>query len=474
MVSNYLAKTDGGCRYNYQKLKDRVYLISDEHLKNIHIDNGEAYIDGLTETPLMLDGFNIQFKEESSLDERYKFQKTLNISVHGVPDIILYRWENIDINYDYICEYGDKYYKQLLEQGSVDIFKNYYLIIETMDGAFYIVNVDFPAKMTYTYNLSKDRNQTDFTFSSLSNFPVLELKNFEKPSFDGLDCKDYMVNDVDGLQLLEKPFSSISNYEKKVYFTEPLKTVEYLGDSLAFQESFDGEKITSTLEFQIAFDAYKSSWQYNLLEFVQNTYIAKIGIKNDFKSIYSGFNYGLQPNYTINATTEQSQSDIITISLTETSQIGSLFGEFEIIENQDKHWRYISSLNGIQSYECVGNGLAKYLLQEECDKFGTPTGNYKVLEGYQNMFPTLNIIGTFSNVETFKSPDCYSSDAIYKWETADINEEWICDDCGGQVITKWVTIPITERYICDECGEAPAIYKWETADITKEWICDDC
>ena len=68
MVTNYLAKAEYGCRYNYQKLKDVVYLVSDKHLKNIRIDNGEAYIDGLTETPLVLEGFNIQFKEESSLD----------------------------------------------------------------------------------------------------------------------------------------------------------------------------------------------------------------------------------------------------------------------------------------------------------------------------------------------------------------------------------------------------------------------
>ena len=83
MVSNYLAKTDGGCYYKYHKLKDRIYLLDETHSKNIHIDNGEAYIDGITDYIYMIDGFNLQFREETSLDERYKFQKNLSISYNG-------------------------------------------------------------------------------------------------------------------------------------------------------------------------------------------------------------------------------------------------------------------------------------------------------------------------------------------------------------------------------------------------------
>ena len=439
-VSNYLAKTEYGCRYNYRKLKDVIYLVSDEHLKNIHIDNGEAYIDGLTETPLMLDGFNIQFKEESSLDERYKFQKTLNISINGVPDIVMYRWTNIDINQDYWCEGGNKYYKQILEEYQFNIHQNFYLIIETMDGTFYMINVDFPSKMTYTYNLSRDRNQTDFTFTSLSNFPALKLNNFSSSKAE--ICKNYRLSGAKGLQMLEKDYANLSISQNKVISTEDFKTVEYLGETLSFQEAFDGENVTSTLEFQIAFDAYKSSWHYNLLEFMQNRYAAIIGIKNEENKIYAGFNYGLQPNYTINASTEQGQSDIITITLVETSINGSRTGNYTVDTQTENKWRYVRSVNNRKAYECVGNGTAKYLIQEECNYFGIPTGNYKVLEGYQSMFPTLHIVGTFSNTETFTSPECYATDAIYDWIIADITKEWICDDCD--------TPPTPEPTGCDQ------------------------
>ena len=45
----------------------------------------------------------------------------------------------------------------------VDLNKKYYAIIETIDGTFYMINVDFPSKVTHTYNLSANQNQTEQT-----------------------------------------------------------------------------------------------------------------------------------------------------------------------------------------------------------------------------------------------------------------------------------------------------------------------
>ena len=40
------------CRYNIDKLEKVVYLINEDDLRNIHIDNGEAYVDSISATPL--------------------------------------------------------------------------------------------------------------------------------------------------------------------------------------------------------------------------------------------------------------------------------------------------------------------------------------------------------------------------------------------------------------------------------------
>ena len=118
--------------------------MSKTHVKDVIIDNGEAFISGLTETPLRFDVLNLQFSEESSLDERYKFTKQVTFSVNGyVP------FSNIN--------------------------EKYYVILKSKDGTFWMVNVDFPSKVTYIFVLNDSQYQTDFTFSSLSNFPTLRL-----------------------------------------------------------------------------------------------------------------------------------------------------------------------------------------------------------------------------------------------------------------------------------------------------------
>ena len=66
-VTNYI---NNRCRYNYSKLKNVVYLVSKYHVKDIHVDGYDAYIEDLDELPLRLNGFNISLNEETSLDER--------------------------------------------------------------------------------------------------------------------------------------------------------------------------------------------------------------------------------------------------------------------------------------------------------------------------------------------------------------------------------------------------------------------
>lgn len=94
-VSEYKPINTYGCRYTYDKLEKVVYLVPKSHTKNVYIDDGAAYIDGLSGSVTRLEGFNIQFNEESSLDERYKFSKTVTFSLHGYEQFqMLYQGYN--------------------------------------------------------------------------------------------------------------------------------------------------------------------------------------------------------------------------------------------------------------------------------------------------------------------------------------------------------------------------------------------
>lgn len=374
MVSNY----NTSCKYSYTKLKGVVYLLSEEHVKNVHIDNGEAYIDGLTELPLRINGFNISLNEQSSLDERYRFQKTLTLSMHG-----------------YVAHsiFGGRYYA----------------IVENEEGTYFMINVDFPAKITHTFNLGRDINQTDFTFASLSNFPTLKLNaDFEAVA---PPCLGYNVNGIDKLQLLEFEKAKLDTINKSVVSTESFKDIEFLRKSCTFQETYDGEKVTDTITFNIPFDSYKSDWQYRMLEFMTNKYAAIITPNGNDNLYYVGFNTGLEAEYSIQTASQNGESDIITITLVETSVHGSTAADdWSDEQTTDTRWRYVTNVGDIVCWECVGLGQAMYLVQQEVDSFGTPTGNYKVLEGYESQYPNFHIVGTFTNEELFTNNACTQED----------------------------------------------------------------
>ena len=378
-VTNYQPKNDLGCRYAYDKLDNVVYLVSVSHLKNVHIDNGEAYITNLTEAPLKLDCFNIQFNEETSLDERYKFTKTLKFSMYGyVPHTY----------------FNDKFYA----------------IIKSKDGTLWMLNVDFPSYVTYTFNLGNNVYETDFTFSTVSNFPTLRLASDITQS--AKPCVGFRANGVKSLKLLEREYCNLDFDDNRVYTYqgEEFKVVEYLGESCTLQENFDGMKTTTTINFDIAFDAYKSSWHYNLLEFLQNLYAAIVEPKGSDNTFFCGFGFGLEPSFTVSTTSQNGESDTITVTLTDASTRG-LHGASAYTQTGDTTvlWTYVDYASGYQAYECVGNGQAKYLLQQELSSNGVPTGRYKALEGYENNFPNLNIIGTFSNIQIYSNSNCVVS-----------------------------------------------------------------
>lgn len=369
-VTNYTPSMQY-CRYNYSKLKDVLYLISAMYVQDIRIDEGEAYVDSISETPLKIEGFNLTFTEESSLDERYRFTKNISISVFGRADLSLFQ---------------DKFYA----------------VLEGEDGTLWVVNTEFPSRVTYTYNLSEQQNQTTFTLQTSSNMPTLKL-NATLPNTSNISC-NYKVNGIESLKLLEAADVSYDTESNTIYkyTTNDFQEVEFLRNTFNYTEQFDGEDTTTTLDFDIAFDNYKSSWHYNLLEFVRNLYSAVITTK-DGNDVLAGFNHGLQPNFSINSQDEN--IDTIGITLVEASNLGSNVVSMDsstVVTDASTTWVYDKNY-----YECLGNGTAKYLVKREINKNGTYTGNIEVMDGYS--FPDISPTGTFYETVTFNSPDCGSS-----------------------------------------------------------------
>lgn len=364
-----------GCGYELLKLKDTVYFLSKDSVKTITIDNGEAYAainDSVS--PNQLKGFNVKLTETESLDERYVFTKQLTMSITGH-----------------------------LTDSTFLLDDDYYIVVQTEDGTYYLVNVDFPSKMSFVYNLSEGQDQTDFTFVSNSNHPTLKL-NWNPSTWN--TCQTYQVFGIDGLKLLEKDYTTI-NAEQGVinlFDGNEFKDVDYLKNTISLQENYDGKIATTTISFEIPFNNYKPSWQYNLLEFDQNLYVAHITPKNSESGIFAGYEHGLQPSYEINGNTSIGESTSIKITLTEASEWGIFkLDTWSYYRDSSKRWVGIDS-----EVKCIGLGVGINTLMQEVDGNGTPTGRYKCLEGYESAYTNYNIVGTYTEdeVESFRTSRC--------------------------------------------------------------------
>lgn len=374
MVTDYIKE----CGYKYDRLENHIYLIIGN--ENIIIDNGEHYqASAITPfTYTVVDGFNISYTENDSLDERWKFQKTLRISVNGKIDYQSY---------------------------SGDI----YAVIETYDKTKYLVNPDFPLKLTYRYDLSKETNQTEITLQTLSNMPTLEFVGGELENVS--QCKPYSLNGIKSLSLIEKDYAVYDSINNVLKSTGEFKKIDYLKDTCSLSESFDGQKVTSTIKFDIAFDGYKTDWQYKLLEFKDNLYKAVIKAEDNWK-YYVGFHTGLIPTYQIDSNGREA-NNTIGIELKEVSSLGC-FKSFDAEEQMDSAttYEYINLLGSHKTYICNGCGKAEIMVQAEIDSFGNQTGNYKLQEDvydglfvnpdewYEEKFGWIrqyNIVGTFQS-----------------------------------------------------------------------------
>lgn len=373
-VTNYIPDS---CKYSIGKLMKSVYLISENAIKDIRIDNGEAWVNSISETPIRIDCTSVGLQEEESLDERYRFVHTLTFSVNGYAN-------------------GDDF------QGK------YYAIVKDNNGTYWLVNPLFPCKVTYVYTLSNDENHTDFTLSTASNHPVLRLNGMVDAR--AYECKEYFIDGISELWLNEKRYSVHDGKDVK-YTNDGFKVIDYNKNSATFTETFDGTNTSHSISFDVLFSSYKSSWHYNLLEFIDeciknnNLYSAIIKTRNG-KYAMCGFSYGLQPSFNINADDTTQEINKVQISLQDVHTVGDpidFYNSADYTHLTAKTWVYTDEYDG---YECVGDGLAKYLLQKEVDALGNDTCNYKALTGYENNFPELNIVGTFDDVVTFASSEC--------------------------------------------------------------------
>ena len=357
-------------QYRLNKLAKVVYLIDENAVKNIQIDNGEAYIVGSLQPPLALKVYAINLSDTDALDERYAFTHQLSFSVNGYAN-----------------------YK--------DFQGRYYAIVKSLDGGYWMLNPMMPAKVTYTYTLDSGSEHTDFVMSTVSNYPTMAVHGLREVT--PYEC-GYNYCNLESLKLNDKKYVTLSGNVVKYTNAGGFRTIDFDKNSCVLTETFDGDNIQHNITFNIKFSTYKDSWHINLLEFVDNKYAAIVNTSCG-NHILTGFHFGLQPRFTVSATDDKTP-DNIKIELFDVHDNGRFItyaDELDMEYDSDTTWEFTYEHDG---YECVSVNTARYLLKRELDTLGNPTGRYMCLEGYESQFENLDIVDTFEDTETFGNLTC--------------------------------------------------------------------
>lgn len=464
MLSEYLIN----CKYRVGTLKPFIYLIPSSSTINYTVDNGEAVVMSVNGLVNKLKCGNVQLTSEESMDGRFKFNNK----------VIIKLFENQTSG--------------LIEILNNLIKNNYKVVVEDLEGTQFICNVEFPSFVTYDYNFASNTispNTATVTFASDSNFPTLEIQNkiTNATIMGDYGCayntgaiKTLKLCDIKNTYIVRGGSTFEGVYATGAYEDSPYKTINFLKNSFNFTENYNGSQYTHTLTFSIPLSDYKSYWQYNLIEFTQNKYVALFDTVNG-TTIASGYNNGYFPSYTITTSDSVGTLNTITITLTHISEQCFAYNNSNSLDNlinKDVRIMYI----GVKPFyvnsqyyptsKCINNRQSAATMLQEITSTGDKLNNYWVLEGYEQDFEGSgkNIVGTYKTTSYMNGVTIVTNDSscasfgvcdfiqrpdpIYYF---DINTKSatapIQSNCAWEIINKpdWLDLSITS-------GNANTVY----------------
>ena len=349
------------CQYKIYHLKGTVFLFNDDLVRQISIDKDSTNI-SLNGKPLTVKCEAVEVTEESSLEGRFSFTHKVSFKVQGYDNgLVGYKW----------------------------------IGFQDASNECWLLNPMLEPTWSYKYTLDSQGEVTTYTASLVSNFPLLHIVGTERFEETQNPCC-YHRAVPSNLFLNESKYTAKTNDGNILYTNNGFKEIEFIKNSLSLTEDFDGDNITHSLSFKIPFSSYKESFHYNLLEFTDNKYACEVK-KTDGTYSSCGFSYGLLPSYSISCDTDIENADTITITLTDRHDSENFFSVSsaftQIYESSTSSEFIIKD----ECLECIGNGIAKFIMKTELDALGNPTGRYYALKGYEEqlMNEGYNIIGTF-------------------------------------------------------------------------------
>lgn len=392
--------------YQVGQLKPYVLILPVETtFIDYSIDNGECRVKAIRcANVYKIEGLGATYSSTETLEGRFKFSNTLTVNV---PELN-----------------GNTHFSELAQ-----ILKgNYYTIFETKNGDFFMESVDYPVEITYSYsftNNSVSANVCALSFNSYSNIPTMSIAKANVPSVTqtliNADCS-YNVGRVKRLRMCNFKNVLVSQNRNGVFDkisvngNQSFADIDFDTTSFSFTETYDENVFKQTITFTIPLSEYQYYWHYNLVEFTNNRYVCLIDTMCG-NVILSGFDFGFTPTYTISSAEANTGMDTITITLNHIGDcISASNTEGNVIIEEDT----VTMLSPVNEYTdangnvhsttvCIDDTTGVRTLFEEVTSSGGHTGKYYCLEGYENIYSHLNIVGTYNADDDIGYPIKFNS-----------------------------------------------------------------
>ena len=395
MVQEFLIEK---CKYIAGSLKPFIYVLPKDGTRiDYLIDNFKCEVKQVYFNKcLKIEGFKTILNVTESVDKRLDFSTKVILSMRE-------QWKEP--------------WCVLLNQLKM---MNVYVIVEDLMGNQYIQSPEFVSSFSYTYDFNTSTNNgniAELTYACDSNNPVIILNNrITETDLYTNDCA-YGDGGIRKLRMTPYQYAFIDSDVETGKFTKVIVTggetmhkVEFTPKSFQFRQQFDGRNYQERLTLKIPLSDYKYYFRYNLVEFKENRYAVMFETSQG-NYIASGFEFGMSPTYTIETSETVEELNLIEITLQH-------MGQNSIFYCSDRNPQIINSdanilvpvtqqikdpVTGLMlsNYKCISKTEAIYTLLQSVTESGVPTDSYMCLQGYEQYYNNINIVGTYNENSDF-------------------------------------------------------------------------
>ena len=410
MVTDYNLEK---ARYLAGSLKPFIYIIPKEGTRiDYLIDNHKCEVKQIYFSKcIKIEGFKTMLTVKETVDNRLDFATNVTLSMR----------EN----------WGEAWVSLLNQLKTMNV----YVVVEDYSGAQYIQTPEFTSFFQYTYDFNTGSNQghiAEIIYSCDCNMPVIILNNkISATQTFGNDC-GYQNGGIRDLRLTPFQYVFIDNNVETGQFStitctggETMHKIEFTPDSFQFRQQYDGRQYQERLTFRIPLSDYKYYFAYNLIEFKENRYAITFETSQG-NWIASGFEFGMQPTYTIETSESVEELNFIEITLQHAGQNSIFYCSDRtpsIIDSTTEIYIPVTQpikdpVTGLELnyWHCTSKTESIYTLIQMVTESGIPTDRYMCLKGYEEYYRNFNITGTYEKDAkfdfslTFANYDCAIKD----------------------------------------------------------------